>query len=384
MAIDATSLPALWSGPGERLRRWRDRLLADPEFQRRAAHFPATRWLARRRARALFDLCAGFVYAQVLSACVRLDLFARLAEGPRTSAEIAALTRIDATGAETLLKAAAALRLVEPRPGGCFGLGALGAALIGNPGLAAMIRHHDLLYRDLADPLAILGAPGSGDLAAYWPYATAGEAAGLGADRVASYGALMAATQPMVAEQILAAYRFDRHRVILDVGGGEGAFLATLGRYCRHTALWLFDLPAVAERARQYLDAAGLGTRARLVGGDFRVETLPAGADCITLVRILHDHDDATVLTLLARAHAALSPGGAIVIAEPMASTPGAEAMGDAYFGLYLRAMGRGRPRTAETYLGMLENAGFRDARRHATAMPLITSVVSAHKRGAS
>ncbi|HQT73822.1 MAG TPA: methyltransferase, partial [Acidiphilium sp.] len=55
------------------LRRWRDlrnRLLANGTFQDLAARFPPTRFVARREARALFDLCAGFVYSQTLAACV--------------------------------------------------------------------------------------------------------------------------------------------------------------------------------------------------------------------------------------------------------------------------------------------------------------------------
>ena len=54
---------------------WKDRihasldgLLASPRFRRWAAAFPLTRPIARRRARELFDLCAGFVYSQVLLA----------------------------------------------------------------------------------------------------------------------------------------------------------------------------------------------------------------------------------------------------------------------------------------------------------------------------
>ena len=57
------------------LQDWANRLQANPRFRRFAAAFPLTRFVARRRARALFDLCAGFVYTQVLTACVRLDLF---------------------------------------------------------------------------------------------------------------------------------------------------------------------------------------------------------------------------------------------------------------------------------------------------------------------
>ena len=41
----------------------------------------ATSPIAERNARALFDLCAGFVYSQILFACVQLDLFRLLADG---------------------------------------------------------------------------------------------------------------------------------------------------------------------------------------------------------------------------------------------------------------------------------------------------------------
>ncbi len=74
---------------GERLARWRRGLVANPAFQRWAAGFPLTRRVAERNARALFDLAAGFVYSQILAACVRLDLFARLADGPRSAAALA-------------------------------------------------------------------------------------------------------------------------------------------------------------------------------------------------------------------------------------------------------------------------------------------------------
>ena len=68
-----------WS---DRLLGWRDRLLANPAFHRAASGFVLTRPIAHKRARELFDLVAGFVYSQVLAACVKLDLFSKLAQGP--------------------------------------------------------------------------------------------------------------------------------------------------------------------------------------------------------------------------------------------------------------------------------------------------------------
>ena len=136
---------------------------------------------------------------------------------------------------------------------------------------------------------------------------------------MATYSALMAATQPAVAADLLAAYPVGRHRRLMDVGGGEGGFLEAAGASSPKLELMLFDLPAVAERARTRLGRAGLLARTTIAEGDFLSEPLPPGADLITLVRILHDHDEAGVATLLRAIRAALPADGALLIGEPMA-----------------------------------------------------------------
>ena len=109
-------------------------------------------------------------------------------------------------------------------------------------------------------------------------------------------------------------------------------------------------------------------------------DPLPQGADIVSLVRVLHDHDDELALALLRRAHAALPPGGALLIAEPMAATPGAEPVGDAYFGFYLLAMGRGRPRSSEEITKLLARAGFTAVRALRTRRPMLANVVIADR----
>jgi len=166
----------------------RDRLLSSPRFQRWATAFPLTRPIARRRAGDLFDLCAGFVYSQVLFACVRLRLFDALAEGPQSATALARRLSLSTDATLRLLRAAVSLRLAARRGSERFGLGALGAALRGNPGVAAMIEHHAMLYADLRDPVALLrGDFWDTQLAGYWPYASAAEPAALGPDHVAAY-----------------------------------------------------------------------------------------------------------------------------------------------------------------------------------------------------
>ena len=106
-------------------------------------------------------------------------------------------------------------------------------------------------------------------------------------------------------------------------------------------AVRLFDLPAVTARATARFAAEGLSHRAETQGGNFRTAPLPTGADVISLVRVVHDHDDDTVRLLLRAAYEALGDGGTLLIAEPMAGTAGAEPVTDAYFGFYLLAMGK-------------------------------------------
>ena len=349
--------------------RWRNGVLSSARFQRFAARSPLMRPVARRKARQLFDLVAGFTYSQVLAAALESGLLAALGEGPLTQEEAATRTDLPPAGALRLLRAAAALDLAQP-VGQRWMLGQAGAALAGNPGIAEMVAHHRLLYADLADPLALLRRGGGGGaLAGFWRYA------GGDSESAAAYSRLMAASQPLVAQHILDSYRFDSHRRLLDIGGGEGRFLAAVGARYPDLERGLFDLPPVAARARERL-----GDAVRFHPGSFLTDPIPTGYDLISLVRVLHDHDDAPAAALLRSIRDSLAPGGRLLIAEPMAQVPGAEPMGDAYFGLYLLAMGSGRPRPADEIATMLRAAGFTRIRRFATPLPLTVSLICSER----
>jgi demethylspheroidene O-methyltransferase len=375
------------AGPGDLIWRFRDRMVSSPVFQRWAVRLPFIRWISRKRASQLFDIGAGFVYSQVLFACVRLNLFDVLARGPLTIGEIARRVSLTPEATERLTTAAAAIQLLQRRgrtkegeP--LVGLGVLGASINGNPGYAEIVRHHEMFYADMADPVGLLrGAGFPTKLSQYWPYA-AGDAAraGLNAGDVSAYTDLMAASQGFVSGDVLDAYDMAQHQVLMDVGGGDGTFLRAAGARAPSLRMQLFDLPPVAETARVRFHAAGLSDRASCFGGDFQKDPLPTGADIITLVRVAHDHDDDVVEGIFARAFAALPPGGTLLVAEPMSGVPGAESMADAYFGFYLLAMGTGRARAPERLMAMMNQAGFAQTRRIPTRRPLLTAVVLAKK----
>lgn len=364
---------------------WRNGVIASPRFQRWAARFPLTRWIVRRQAAQLFDVMAGFVYSQILLACVKVNLFEVLAKGSLSKAQLQERIALPPSGLDRLLDAAVAIRLLTKRDGEYYALGMLGAPLVGNRALLDMIVHHGDFYRDLNDPLALLRGDISGKaaMAEYWPYinhAQDPKPESLSAERVANYSKLMAHTQPLVTAEVIDAYSFSKHRHLLDIGGGQGAFVTQLASLYPQLECTIFDLPGVAELATNHIRQMHLSNRIQAIGGNFFDGTLPKGADVATLIRVIFDHDDARVNALLRNIFNALEPGASLILAEPMANTPGQEAMGDAYFGFYLLAMGRGRPRSQAEISQMLTEAGFEAVRLLPSAIPLNAQILHCKK----
>lgn len=363
----------------DRFYAWRTALIGSRGFQRVAARVPFASTMARRDGEALFDLVAGFVHSQVLAAFVDLDMPARLTQRPKRAEELALETGLPPVRMQVLCQAAASLKLLSRRRDGRYGLGRLGAALPGVPGLSQMIAHHDVLYRDLSDARAFFADGSRTELAAFWPYVF-GATGEVSAETAATYSELMAQSQTLVAEEALAALDLSQVTTLLDVGGGTGAFLTAAGLRNPRLRLHLFDLPVVIDPAASRFARHGLSDRATITGGSFRTDALPSGADAISLVRVLYDHSDDTVRMLLSKAHAALADGGRLIVAEPMSGGAAPMRATDAYFGIYCMAMRTGRVRSAEEIGRLLKDAGFADIRTRRTARPFITSVVTAEK----
>ena len=97
----------------------------------------------------------------------------------------------------------------------------------------------------------------------------------------------------------------------------------------------------------------------------------------VSLIRVVHDHDDDAVLGLFARVREALPSHGVLVIGEPMSGSSASDSV-SAYFNLYLLAMGSGRPRSFVALRKLLEQSGFADVQKVPTRIPMIASVVIA------
>jgi demethylspheroidene O-methyltransferase len=357
------------------LAAWFDQLLTRPGLYRWALTNPVTRWFTQYRTRQVFNLMAGFVHTQVLLGCVRLKLLEQVRQSPKTLAELAAASGVPAAGLQRLIQSAVSLGLMEHRRQLRFGLGPLGAPVVSHPGIAAMIEHNQLLYQDMVDPVAILQDGWSGAMSDYWPYAH--QAPMHAAER---YSELMSTSQTFVIEEILSSFQFNGYRSVLDVGGGRGRFASALVQRHPQLQVALFDLPEVCAVTVRYLAQERVSDRIRVVPGDFTRGVLPHGADLVTLVRVAHDHCDAVVSALLRNIWEALPAGGALLLAEPMASTRGEQPQGDAYFHFYLLAMGSGRLRTPLELMQLMQGAGFTHMEVLPNAMPVHTRILLGRK----
>lgn len=327
----------------------------------------------------MFDLVAGFCHSQILQAFVRLSLPQILLEREMTAQALAVEVEVPQDRMPVLLAGAAAIGLIKRRRSGRYALTTRGAALAGVPGLAGMIDHHDVLYLDLADPVAFFRGEVETELAEFWPYVF-GAGGATDPRTTATYSQLMADSQVLVAEDTLATVDLSDVGGVLDIGGGTGAFLTAVGAAHPDLKMTLFDLPTVAPAATERFEVAGLAERTQIVTGSFRDDPLPHGADLISLVRVLYDHADETVLALLKSAYETLPEGGRILISEPMTGGQTPQRAGDAYFALYCMAMRTGRARSQSQIAALLEQAGFGQIQTPKARRPFVTSVVTGVK----
>jgi hypothetical protein len=114
---------------------------------------------------------------------------------------------------------------------------------------------------------------------------------------------------------VVEAYDFSDAGLVLDVGGGNGALLATILRACPDVKGLLFDQEAVVATAPEILRSLGLSERCRIEAGNF-FEAVPKGGDIYTLSQILHDWNDERCLIILSNGREAMEPDARLLVIE--------------------------------------------------------------------
>lgn len=106
-----------------------------------------------------------------------------------------------------------------------------------------------------------------------------------------------------------------QYRTFADVGTAQGDLAVQVALANPRLTGYGFDLAEVGPIFEEYVEQNGLGERLRFYKGNFFEDPLPC-VDVIMMGHILHDWNLEEKKTLLAKAHHALNPGGAVVVYE--------------------------------------------------------------------
>ena len=113
-------------------------------------------------------------------------------------------------------------------------------------------------------------------------------------------------------QAIAGQFAWQRYQTFVDVGTAEGGLPVQLALRHPHLTGIGFDLPPVRPIFDDYVTGVGLRDRLEFRGGDFLTDSLPR-ADVVTMGHVLHDWGLEEKQRLIAKAYAALPPGGALI-----------------------------------------------------------------------
>jgi O-methyltransferase domain/Dimerisation domain len=176
-------------------------------------------------------------------------------------------------------------------------------------------------------------------------------------ERHGIYDTAMAGFGVAETGSMLDAYDFSRFLSVVDIGGGNGQLLtAILNRYPAIQGI-LFDLPAVAERARSVITDPGLSCRCQVIGGNF-FSSVPSGADVYIMRHIIHDWEDDEALVILRNCREAMNSESKILVVETIIPPENEPCFGK-WLDLMMLLVG-GRERTEEEYRRLFSAAGLK------------------------
>lgn len=295
----------------------------------------------------------GFWTSQALFAIVELDLPKALADGPVPVTELAEDADVDADRLRRVLRALAALGVVERT----------------DDGVALADDADELLDADRREEIRdtiqdrylraddLLTCLREGTTAFHrrfgeemFDYLDEHEE-----DRRLFTSAMTGMARHTVPA-IVEALDLDGDELVVDVGGGEGSLAIALVKSFDDLEAIVFDRPQVVADAKRRIQVGGLIDRCRVHEGSF-FEGVPTGADLYLLGRVLHDWDDDQAVEILSNVAEAADPGARVVAAEEVVDEDDdwSEAkMKD----LMIMTMTGGKERTADEYRTLFERAG--------------------------
>jgi hypothetical protein len=319
----------------------------------------------------LYRMISGFQVAQAIMVAADLGLADHLHAGSRHGSALANATGSHPQSLGRLLRALTAMGVLRHDSDGGFTLTEVGeylrsdvkgshasiARLFGRPSMWAA--WGDLLHAVKTGNPAFDHVHGC----SVWDYRSNHPAEGACFDRA------MGAGTKTFAAAVIAVCDFGQFRHVVDLGGGDGTFLAELLIAHPNLTGTLFDQPHVVAKSRLHAKDHNFDGRCRIVGGDF-FEDVPGGADAYLLKWILHDWDDHAAREILRACRSRMAAGGRVIIVEHVIGL-GSNELHAALMDLNMMAVTGGRVRSKDEFSDLLEGAGLRLVSATPTSTPL-------------
>jgi len=319
----------------------------------------------------LSQLISGFRISQAIRVAAELGIADLLANGPKSSTELAQATGSHPRALYRLLRALASIGIfteVEPER---FGLTPMAEALQADApasqrGMALSVAG-DARWRAWAQ----LGySVRTGETAFQhvhgmdvWDYLKQHPADN------AAFNAAMTSGSALQAAAIVAAYDFSGFGTLMDVAGGHGLLLTTILSANPTLRGILAEQPHVVASARPIIEQSGVADRCKVMEVDF-FASVPSGADAYILKWIIHDWGDERALAILKNCGEAIGPDGTLLLAESVIP-PGDTPSFGKFLDLQMLAGVGGQERTEQEFRALFEAAGLRLTRIVPTRSPL-------------
>jgi len=306
----------------------------------------------------IMSMARGFQVAKLLMVAVDLGLFDFLAE-PQSAVETAAWLKADPRATGIFLNGLAALGLLDKR-GDNFQNRELASRYLvrGSENYrGAIVKHIEHTWErgweDLKETVRV-GHPPAVETEKWVdgrPERDEGEV------RAFIWG--MHAIARDLAPRVAAKLDLKGVRRLLDLGGGPATYAINFAQANPGLQVTVFDLPMPIEIAKENIAQNGLTDRVGTLAGNFLQDDIGTGYDFIWVSQILHSHDEGQCQLIIAKAVAALNPGGTLAIQDFYLNADGASPTGAAMFGVHMLAVTpRGRAYTHGEVAEWMQAAG--------------------------
>jgi len=302
----------------------------------------------------LNQIIRAYQESRAVLTAVELDVFTAVQTGA-TAADAAQTLSTDPRATEMLLNALAAMKLLE-KTSGVFRPTPASARYLtagGKDAARAAVMHSVHLWNRWST-LTECVRTGTA--------VTRREMSGRGADWTEAFIAAMDRNASERAPHVVRAVGTDGVGRLLDVGGGSGAYSIAFARANPQLTADILDLEEVCAIARGHIERAGLSDRVKTRTGDLRTLRMDAEYGLVFVSAICHMLSPEENQDLLRRCHAALEPGGRVVVQDFILDADKTAPRSAALFALnMLVGTAGGNSYSGDEYRGWLEQAGFRD-----------------------